>query len=150
MATFAQLDTNNKVINTILISDADSATETLGISKCKELTGLNTSWIQYWQDGSQRARAAIIGGCYDPDNDRFTLRKPFDSWILNTKTDRWEAPTAQPARVTATPEQWVWQESSTSWVRTSIPEPEAIEGGTYSWNTTDGFWEWTADEPPSE
>ena len=150
MATFAKLDTNKKVIDTILISDDDSATESLGIAKCKELTGSNTSWVQYWQDGSQRTRAAVIGGYYDSDNDFFTLRKPYDSWVWNTSTNIWEPPTQSPAIITATPEQWVWQESSTSWVKTSIPEPKAIEGGSFSWNTTDAFWEWTETPVPVE
>lgn len=156
MASFAQLNDDNHVVNIIKIAndndilDSDgNESEALGIAKCKSLFGLNTKWKQTWfSENPRRFRSAIVDGEYIPEHNVFTKRKPYVSWTLNTTTYEWEPPTPQPATITATPEQWVWQESSTSWVKESIPEPEAIEGGTYSWNTTDSFWEWT--ETPVE
>jgi hypothetical protein len=156
MASFAQLNEDNHVINVVKIAndndilDSDgNESEALGIAKCKSLFGLNTKWKQTWfSENPRRFRTAIVDGEYIPEHNVFTKRKPYASWTLNTTTYEWEPPTPQPATITATPEQWIWQESSTSWVKESIPEPEAIEGGTYSWNTTDSFWEWT--ETPVE
>ena len=159
MASFAQLNENNHVINVIKIANDNdildsegNESEALGIAKCKSLFGLNTNWKQTWYGDppAARFRGAVVDGEYISDHNVFTKRKPYDSWTLNTTTYEWEPLAAQPVTITATPEQWVWQESSTSWVKESIPEPEAIEGGTYSWNTTDAFWDWTADETPEE
>lgn len=59
----------------------------------------------YWTDGNEhlnggtpfRGNAAGISDLYDIDNDVFYGEKPFDSWVLNTSTWRWEAPISFPS-----------------------------------------------------
>jgi len=153
MASFAQLNSDNHVINVIKIpNDGDildsegNENEALGISKCKSLFGLDTNWKQTWYGDPTKARfrGAIVDGEYIPAHDVYTKRKPYNSWVLNTTTYEWESPTAQPARITATPEEWIWDESSTSWIKQDIPQPET-EGGTWTWDSTNGSWKWNPD-----
>ena len=157
MASFAQLNSDNHVINIVKIAnDGDildgsgKESEALGIAKCKSLFGLDTNWKQTWFGDPPKARfrAAVPDGEYIPEHDVFTKRKPYNSWVLNTTTYEWEPPTAEPARIMETPEEWVWDESSTSWVKKDISKPETPENaepGTYIWNTTSGCWVWTLD-----
>jgi len=150
MAHFALIGNNNVVENVLyvdnsLMLDGDgNESEEMGIAQCRKGLGKpNARLIKTSYNHSIRRRSAGVGFTYDETHDVFLTPKPYPSWVLNTTTYHWDPPTVQPTAITATPEQWVWQESSTSWVKESIPEPEAIEGGTYSWNTTDTFWEWT-------
>jgi hypothetical protein len=154
MASFAQLNNSNHVINVIKIANDNdildsegNENEALGISKCKSLFGLDTNWKQTWYGTppKSRFRGAIVDGEYIPEYDVFTKRKPYDSWTLNTTTYEWEAPISEPTPITATPERWVWQESSLSWVTEDIPKPETMEGGTWTWDPTTPFWKWNPD-----
>jgi hypothetical protein len=43
-----------------------------------------------------RKNYAGIGFTYDQTRDAFIAPKPFNSWILNEDTCRWEAPVAKP------------------------------------------------------
>lgn len=150
MASFAQLDENNKVLNVIKIDDSldgeGNESEALGIAKCKSLFGSDTIWKQTWFGEDQtRFRVAEVGGYYDETNNVFTPPKPYPSWVLNTTTYKWEAPKAEPEPIVSEAKVWSWNESSASWVKVDIPEPPEREGGTWSWNTTDGLWVWTED-----
>ncbi len=152
MASFAQLDNNNHVINVIKIANDNdildsegNESEALGIAKCKSLFGLDTNWKQTWYGDppKSRYRGAIVDGEYITEHDVFVKRKPYDSWTLNTTTYKWEPPIPEPAVITTEAKRWMWQESSTSWVKEDIPQPEEREGGTYSWDTSLGGWNWT-------
>jgi len=152
MASFAQLDENNKVLNVIKIDDSfdgeGNESEALGIAKCKSLFGSDTIWKQTWfGENPQRHRAAVVGGFYDETNDVYTELKPYPSWVLNTTTYQWESPTARPELIVSEPKVWRWDESSTSWIKVDIPVPGENIGGTWSWDTTDGLWVFTEDAP---
>ena len=56
-----------------------------------------------------------IGYTYDKDKDAFYEPQPYASWILNTTTCLWEAPTAYPSDGKI----YAWDESSKSWTETS-------------------------------
>jgi len=58
-----------------------------------------------------RKNYAGIGDLYDPIRDAFIGPKPFDSWVLNEDTCRWEAPIPMPAD-----DIYMWDELSQSWV----------------------------------
>ena len=62
---------------------------------------------------------------YDEDNDLFIHKKPHASWVLNSSTGMWEAPSAkieltaeQISQNQAGTHEWIvdWDESTTSWV----------------------------------
>jgi hypothetical protein len=65
-----------------------------------------------------RKNYAGIGSRYDQARDAFIAPKPFNSWILNEDTCRWEAPVAKP---TLTQEQidnnnyYNWNETIQNW-----------------------------------
>ena len=61
---------------------------------------------------------AGIGYNYDPVANAFYCQQPFPSWILNTQTYLWEAPTAYPKDGN----KYVWNELNLSWdlINTSI------------------------------
>lgn len=59
-----------------------------------------------------RGNYAGIGYVYDPGNDVFYAPQPYPSWLLNTATWTWEAPTPYPTDGKL----YRWDETTTSWV----------------------------------
>ena len=68
-----------KIANDGEILDSEGKeSEALGISKCKSLFGLDTTWKQTWfGENPKRCRTAIVDGEYIPEHDVFVRRKPF-------------------------------------------------------------------------
>lgn len=119
MAHFAQLDSNNVVLQVIVIHNNDcqlngAEDENTGIAFCKSLYGVETNWAQTSYNGNMRKNYAGIGYTLDRVRQAFIAPQPFASWILNETTCSWEPPTAMPADG----KQYQWDESSTSWVET--------------------------------
>ena len=118
MAHFAQLDENNIVTQVIVVSNDDikdsegNESELTGMAFCKSLLGPNTIWKQTSYNNSIRKNYAGIGFTYDATLDAFIAPKPFNSWILNETTCRWEAPIAYPNDRNM----YAWDEETTSWV----------------------------------
>ena len=110
MATFAQLNDSNIVIETVKIADEDcldgdnKESEAVGIAFCKSLFGSDTTWIQTSINDNIRGQHANIGYKYDATNDIFyDPNKPVDddgdtcnSWTLDTSTGKWKAPLSDP------------------------------------------------------
>jgi len=100
MAIFSKIGLNNKVIGTAVVHnnellDANNEpNENLGISFLTNLTGW-ALWKQSFKDGT-RKNAGGIGYTYDEDRNAFIPPKPFNSWILNETTCRWESPVVYP------------------------------------------------------
>jgi hypothetical protein len=65
-----------------------------------------------------RKNYAGIGMTWDAGRDAFISPKPYNSWVLNETTCRWDAPTAMPtdANVEAG-EYYRWDEPTTAWVK---------------------------------
>jgi hypothetical protein len=117
MAHFAQLDDNNVVTQVIVVSNNDCQiggveSEEAGIVFCKTLYGVNTKWKQTSYNGNIRKNYAGIGYTYDDTRDAFIPPKPFDSWLLNEDTYRWEPPVVYPADGKT----YAWDEATTSWI----------------------------------
>jgi len=70
------------------------------------------TWLETRKDGSIRKNYAGIGYTYDAANDAFIEPKPFDSWVLNEETFRWEAPVTYPSGAG----HYVWSEEYQEWV----------------------------------
>jgi hypothetical protein len=115
MAHFAKLDENNVVTQVIVVankdtSDADGVEkEHIGAAFCERLLGGN--WVQTSYNGNIRKNYAGVGFTYNADIDAFVPPKPFNSWILNSDTAQWEAPTAMPDDG----QMYSWNEETTSW-----------------------------------
>jgi hypothetical protein len=123
MAHFAQLDSNNVVVQVIVVGNADTADangvekEHIGAAFCERLLG--GVWKQTSYNGNMRKRYAGVGYTYDADRDAFIAPKPFPSWVLNNTTVDWEAPVARPND----DKMYRWDEETLSWVE--IPGTEA-------------------------
>ena len=116
MAHFAQLDSNNVVVQVIVVGNADTADangvekEHIGAAFCERLLG--GVWKQTSYNGNMRKRYAGVGYTYDADRDAFIAPKPFPSWTLNNTTVDWEAPVARPND----DKMYRWDEETLSWV----------------------------------
>ena len=97
---FAQIDKNNLVVNVIV---ADS------LEWCQ--TNLDGTWLETKEDKSIRKNYAGIGYKYDQERDAFIPPKPFNKWVLNEDTCRWESPVPYPDDEN----QYVWNDNKSEW-----------------------------------
>ena len=101
MASFAKIGLNNKVIevlsvNNEVLKDSNGVEQEVnGIDFLTKLTGW-AIWKQTSYNNNIRKNFAGIGYTYDEDRDAFIPKKPFNSWILNEDTCRWDAPVVKP------------------------------------------------------
>ena len=130
MASFAKIGLNNKVIavhsvhNNELLDANGVEQEVNGIDFLTKLTGYpvwkqtsyNTHGGVHSSGGTPlRKNHAGIGMTYDEDRDAFIPKKPFNSWVLNEGTCRWEAPVAKPTEQLEENEYYSWNESIINW-----------------------------------
>ena len=111
MAHYAFLDQNNVVTEVIT-----------GIDETELIEGLSPEvWYGNFRNqvckrtsynGNIRKNYAGIGYTYDADRDAFIAPKPFESWVLNEDTCRWEAPRPMPTDGKL----YRWDEPTLSWV----------------------------------
>lgn len=115
MAHFAEIGLNNVVVrvivvnNDVLLDEDNNEVEQNGIDFCRDTLG--GTWLQTSYNGKIRKNFAAKGFTYDSARDAFIAPKPFDSWVLNEETCRWEAPTAKPNDGLA----YRWNEETQSW-----------------------------------
>jgi len=127
MASFAKIGLNNKVIevlsvvNEVLHDSNGIEQESIGIDFLTKLTGYpvwkqtsyNTHGGVHNNGGTPfRKNHAGIGYTYDEDRDAFIAPKPFNSWVLDEATCRWQAPTPMP---TTEGKFYYWSEDDLSW-----------------------------------
>ena len=67
-----------------------------------------------WGLDSDKLHFAGIGYTYDSNLDAFIAPKPFNSWLLDTETCKWEAPIEQPEG------DYTWNEIDLSWDKIEI------------------------------
>ena len=109
MAHYAFLDSDNIVTEVIV-----------GIDETELIEGLDTeTWYGNFRgqvckrtsyNANIRKNYAGIGFTYDPNLDAFISPKPFESWVLDEETARWEAPAPMPEG------NYRWDETTTSWL----------------------------------
>ena len=98
MAQFARLDSNNNVLEVLVVDNEDitdtngNEVEQLGIDFLEDLFGYSL-WKQTSSDSSFRKRYANIGYKYNEECDCFCEPSPDASWVLNPETCEWEEPT---------------------------------------------------------
>ena len=121
MAHFAKLGTGNIVeqvisINNSVITDANGVEqEQLGNDFINKLYNTRDVWKQTSYNNNIRKNYAGIGYQYDQTRDAFIAPKPFNSWILNEDTCRWEAPVAMPTTTLEDNQYYSWNESIINW-----------------------------------
>jgi hypothetical protein len=115
MAHFAKLDENNIVICVNVVNNAcldPENEEASGIAFLTSWSGGYSNWKQTSYNANFRKNYAAVGDIYDPVRDAFVREKPFDSWVLNEDTCRWEAPTPKPNDGKF----YEWSEEGLEWV----------------------------------
>ena len=117
MAHYAFLDENNIVTEVIVGIDETELIEGKDPETWYgEFRGQTCKRTSY--NNNIRKNYAGIGYTYDAERDAFIPPKPFDSWVLNEETCRWEAPTPYPEDGN----DYTWDEETTSWVAVEAPE----------------------------
>ena len=117
MAYFAKLGTGNIIeqvisINNSVITDNNGVEqEQLGVDFINKLYNTRDVWKQTSYNNNIRKNYAGIGFHYDQQRDAFIAPKPFNSWVLNEDTCRWEAPVAYPQD----DNKYSWNESTLTW-----------------------------------
>jgi hypothetical protein len=121
MAYFAKLGTGNIIenvisINNSVITDSNGVEqEKLGVDFINKLYNTRDVWKQTSYNRTFRKNYAGIGYQYDQTRDAFIAPKPFNSWILNEDTCRWEAPVAMPTTELEDNQYYSWNESIVNW-----------------------------------
>ena len=121
MAYFAKLGTGNIIeqvisINNSVITDSNGIEqEQLGVDFINKLYNTRDVWKQTSYNNNIRKNFAGIGMTYDQTRDAFILPKPFNSWILNEDTCRWNAPVAKPTTELEDNQYYSWNESIVNW-----------------------------------
>jgi len=115
MAHFARLNENNIVTEIIVVNNNEILfngveSEYKGTVFCQSLFGGN--WKQTSYNSNIRKNYAGIGYTYDAERDAFIAPKPFNSWVLDEATCRWQAPTPMP---TTAGKFYYWSEDDLSW-----------------------------------
>jgi len=103
MAHFAELDSNNVVIRTVVVSNTD--VDNNGGDYSTEAESFVASLIPYSENGvawkqtsynnNSRKQYASEGYTYDATKNIFIAPKPYNSWVLNSNND-WEPNIANP------------------------------------------------------
>jgi hypothetical protein len=118
MGHFAKLDDKSLVIDVNVVNNETlnnlpfPESETVGVAFLTEWSGGYTNWKQTSYNASFRKNYAGIGYTYDPILDAFIAPKPYPSWLLNTQTCQWQAPTPYPNDGNV----YTWDETTQSWV----------------------------------
>jgi len=123
MAHFAKIGLNGKVLqvqvvkNEVLHDSNGVEQENIGVDFLTQSTGWAV-WKQTSYNGNIRKNFAGVGMTYDEDRDAFIPPKPFNSWVLNETTCRWDPPVERPE---LTQEQidnnnyYRWNEENQTW-----------------------------------
>ena len=110
MAHYAFLDENNIVTEVIVGIDETELIEGLDpetwYGNFRGQTCKRTSY-----NNNIRFNYAGIGFTYDSERDAFIAPKPYESWILNEETCRWDAPVPYPDDG----QDYVWNEEIVNW-----------------------------------
>ena len=150
MAHFAELDSDNKVIRVIVISNedvdanggdlhADAETFVASIVPHSEN---GVAWKQTSYNHSFRKQFAGAGTIYDASKDKFLAPQPYPSWSLDSNDD-WQAPVTFPNtvdiggfRANAT-----WDESNRRWIgKTFDHSTDPVTETDYVWDATNLKW----------
>jgi len=128
MASFAKLNSENivitveSVVNDVLKDSNGIEQESIGIQFLRTLynepnanwkqTSYNTYGGVHNNGGTPfRKNHASIGFTYDSNRDAFIPPKPFNSWVLNEDTCRWESPIPRPEDE----HRYLWNEETKNW-----------------------------------
>jgi len=111
MAHFAKLGVGNIVERVEVVHNDIATTEQAGVDFLNNLYKTRDVWKQTSYNNNIRKNFAGIGFKYDQVRDAFIAPKPYESWVLNETTCRWEAPVAYPTDG----QSYKWNETNQTW-----------------------------------
>tara|TARA_Y100000361_G_C10986022_1_gene251604 strand:- start:140 stop:532 length:393 start_codon:yes stop_codon:yes gene_type:complete len=124
MAHFAELNSDNKVIgvfkveNAVITDENNQEQESLGIDFLKGLFGSDKIYKQTSYNNTIRKNYARLGDTYDSVRDAFISDKPYNSWVLNEETCRYESPVPHPdPKGLESGFIYNWNEETVAWVK---------------------------------
>lgn len=94
--TYAEIDNDNKVINTIKASESF-------------ILGVNGRFIEC----TEETRLGSIGMTYNNEKNKFVYGQPYPSWTLNNETLEWESPVGEKPN---DGKAYTWNEQDQEWV----------------------------------
>ena len=109
MSHWAELDSSNKVIRVTVGDNNDPAGDEGYQWLINNLGGI---WVKTSYNGTIRKNFAGVDFTYDEERDAFIAPKPFNSWVLDEATCRWQAPTPMP---TTEGKKYYWSEDDLTW-----------------------------------
>ena len=112
MSHFAKIE--NGIVTQVIVAEQDVIDSGL-FGHGWVQTSYNTIANKHPENRPLRGNYAGIGYIYDATNDVFYAPQPFPSWVLNTTTWLWEAPTPMPVDGL-----YNWDEPTLSWIKTDI------------------------------
>ena len=118
MSHWAEVDENNVVLR-VLVGDNNDPSGDEGYQWL--LDNLGGTWVKTSYNATIRKNYAGIGYSYNEELDAFVAPKPFDSWVLDEETARWDAPVAYPEGEG----QYTWNEDTGTWDEIEIPVEES-------------------------
>ncbi len=104
MSHWAEVDNNNVVLRVLVGPNYGDEGEAF-------FNALGGTWVKTSYNGNIRKNYAGIGYTYDADRDAFIGPKPFNSWLLDEDTCRWQAPVPYPTDELM----YAWDEELTDW-----------------------------------
>ena len=149
MAHFAELDSNNIVIQVVVISNDDvdanggdysSQAETF-VSNLIPHSENGVAWKQTSYNSNQRKQYAGIGYTYDATKNKFILPKPFDSWSLDSNDD-WQAPVTYPNvnKISSDAVSIIWDEDNQKWLGKTFTGENLQTETDYEWDASGLLW----------
>ena len=150
MATFAKLDENNIVIQTVKIgndvptSDGPLGENDMHVDGETYCTNLFKGgvWKQCSATNAFRKQNAGIGDTYDAVKDKFIRPQPFPSWTLDSNDD-WQPPITRPSEESLIRNDTVvlrlpfWNEENYRWQSENVLEDPMVD---YHWDTNTNTW----------
>jgi hypothetical protein len=93
--TYAEIDSDNKVINTILASESF-------------IVLLNGIFIEC----TESTKMGSLGMTYNKEKNKFIHAKPYPSWVLNENSLEWESPIGDKPN---DDKRYIWNEEGLEW-----------------------------------
>jgi hypothetical protein len=109
MAYFAKVDENNIVTSVLSVPDSQEHRGQEFLANDLKLGG---TWIQTSYNNKIKVRFAGIGYEFNEELDAFIAPKPFNSWVLNKGTCKYEAPKPYPVDN----KDYNWNETTQEWI----------------------------------
>ena len=120
MATFAEIDSNNKVLRVVAACDTDVAAyggdqSEKAAENFRRTVPLSVNGVKWVQTSSTfRGHRCNVGETFDAALNIFKGDQPYPSWTLNTTTGFYEAPKAKPEG-DIEDKYFIWDEDLQDW-----------------------------------